>query len=71
MSPSRAVVSSTGNGNHDGERRHLSVALDLTAHRRRREILLPDDAQAGLRPIRQGEQQHLVHAIAQGRSWPR
>ncbi len=54
---------------HEGERRHLSVALDLTAQRRRRAIILPDDAPAGLRPIRQGEQQHLLRAIAQGRGW--
>ena len=53
----------------DGERRHLSVPLHLTAHRRRREIILPDDAPAGLRPIRQGEQVNLVRTIAQGREW--
>ena len=53
-----------GGGDHDGERRHLSVALTLAAHRRRREIILPDNAPASLRPIRQGEQQNFVRAIA-------
>ena len=69
--PSSSAFDDHHNGESDdgGERRHLSLPLTLTPHRRRRAIILPDDASAGLRPIREGEQQMLLRSVAQGRGW--
>ena len=52
----------------DEKRCRVVVPFAADPHKRRREIILADDAQQ-VRPIRAGEQQNLVLAIAQGRAW--
>ena len=55
-------------GWNDEQRCRLVVPFTVDPHKRRREIILPVDAQQ-VRPIRAGEQQNLVFSIAQGRAW--
>ena len=47
----------------------LVVPFAKPSNTRRRQILLPDDAAPGLRPIRVDEQARLIAAIARARHW--
>lgn len=52
-----------------GIERCCIVPYKLQPHKRRREIILPTNASGYVHPIRAIEQQNLLRAIAQARSW--
>jgi site-specific DNA recombinase len=45
------------------------VPWDKTAHRRHRDIIVPENARAEVLPIRADTRVKLVAAIARGRQW--
>lgn len=47
----------------------ITIAWTPQPHRRHREIILPENPQNGIRPIRTGERHNLLFAIRQARSW--
>jgi site-specific DNA recombinase len=58
-----------GGDDGEAERHNVEIAYRHVPHKRHREILLPDHASTGARPIREQVQRDLVTAIAQGRAW--
>lgn len=53
----------------DLRKQHLKLPYTCQAHKRRRDIVLPESPSGYLRPIEQQEQQSLVRSIAHGRGW--
>lgn len=64
--PSTLIVPSSIEGHG---RRTLRIPYAPISNQRRREIILPLNAKGYIKPIRDGDRQNLVTAIAQGRAW--
>ncbi len=73
--PESAVAADPGLRDDDGatipEQAAATIRIALTPqpHRRRREIILPEQAKGPVQPIRGDERFRLLRAIAQGRNW--
>ncbi len=63
------LANAGGDPSDDGVSRRVVVPYRFSAHRRKREIILPASSDSYVRPIREAEQKNLVLSIAQGRAW--
>ena len=52
-----------------GDRHQIVVPYVFEPHKRRREIIMPANASAYVRPIREDDRRNLTCSIAQGRAW--